>query len=183
MKAHTNSPQARTAQTIIWLENDVLWMRILKRKNRRGGSGNLYRRCCCSGTANPLCAVHSLWPFLATLRDGSQPWSFMKGKEANKRLQGELAACGVDNAEKYHTHDIRRGHAEVNTQFVHTLATAVRACMHVLQDMRRSGHTLAQILRAGQWRSAAFVDYLDQCGLEEDLVFETAIEEPMEWLN
>jgi hypothetical protein len=49
--------------------------------------------------------------------------------------------------------------------------------------MRRSGHTLAQILKAGQWRSAAFLDYLDQSGLEQDLVFETAIDEPMEWLN
>jgi len=49
--------------------------------------------------------------------------------------------------------------------------------------MRRSGHTLAQILKAGQWRSAAFLDYLDQSGLEQDVVFATAIDEPMEWLN
>jgi hypothetical protein len=54
---------------------------------------------------------------------------------------------------------------------------------HAPQDMRRSGHTLAQILKAGQWRSAAFLDYLDQSGLEQDLVFATAIDEPMEWLN
>ena len=45
---------------------------------------------------------------------------------------------------RYRTHDLRRGHAE---------------------DMRRSGCTLAQILQAGQWRSAAFLKYLDEVRL------------------
>jgi hypothetical protein len=44
------------------------------------------------------------------------------------------------------------------------------ACSRVLQlmseDMRQSGCTLAEILRAGQWRSAAFMAYLDAAGLD-----------------
>ena len=33
------------------------------------------------------------------------------------------------------------------------------------QDMRKSGCTLAQILNAGQWKSAAFMKYIDEVGL------------------
>ena len=34
------------------------------------------------------------------------------------------------------------------------------------QDMRKCGHTLAEILKAGQWRSAAFMSYLNEADLE-----------------
>jgi hypothetical protein len=48
--------------------------------------------------------------------------------------------------------------------------------------MRRSG--CWPILKAaGQQRSQAFVEYLDQCGLEGEIVFETAIDEPAKWIN
>ena len=35
------------------------------------------------------------------------------------------------------------------------------------KDMRLSGCALAEILRAGQWRSAAFIAYLNQIDLEK----------------
>ena len=53
----------------------------------------------------------------------------------------------------------------------------------LLQDMRRDGSTLHEILKAGQWRSSAFIDYLEKCGLEEDVVLATAIDEPLDWVE
>ena len=34
--------------------------------------------------------------------------------------------------------------------------------MHAWKDMRRNGTKLSQILEAGQWRSAAFMQYMDK---------------------
>ena len=42
--------------------------------------------------------------------------------------------------------------------------------------MLRAGATLAIILRAGQWRSAAFLKYLDEAALEKEVAFEIAIQ-------
>ena len=57
--------------------------------------------------------------------------------------------CGVANAHLYRTHDIRRGHA---------------------RDLQQAGAPLWEILAAGQWRSPAFLRYLDLHKLEEDAV-------------
>jgi hypothetical protein len=46
----------------------------------------------------------------------------------------------VLQAASYGTHDIRRGHAK---------------------DLQMSGASLAETLAAGQWRSPAFMKYLD----------------------
>ena len=63
----------------------------------------------------------------------------------------------------YGTHDLRRGHAE---------------------DMRESGCTLAEILAAGQWKSSAFLSYLDEADLEKDVAFAVAIEsDAEEWID
>ena len=35
------------------------------------------------------------------------------------------------------------------------------------QDMRKCGCTLAEILRAGQWKSAAFMTYIDDGALDK----------------
>ena len=45
-----------------------------------------------------------------------------------------------------------------------------------MQDMYLSGATLAEILRAGQWRSAAFLRYLDEARLQRDMALEIAIQ-------
>ena len=37
--------------------------------------------------------------------------------------------------------------------------------MYFWQDLRKCGATLAQILAAGQWKSQAFLRYLDEVGL------------------
>ena len=52
---------------------------------------------------------------------------------------------GVKDASFHRTHDFRRDH---------------------VRDMMRAGARLHEILRAGEWRSAAFLKYLDKVELE-----------------
>ena len=66
-----------------------------------------------------------------------------------------LEALGVPKARLYRTHDIRRGHA---------------------RDMQARGATLGEILRAGGWRSAGFLAYLDLVELEAEAVLEAHLE-------
>jgi hypothetical protein len=50
--------------------------------------------------------------------------------------------------------------------------------------MRRSGCTLAEILLAGQWKSVAFLKYLDEADLEKETAFAVAIEsDEEEWVD
>ena len=43
-------------------------------------------------------------------------------------------------------------------------ATVLRAPPVCVQDLRKCGCTLAQILDAGQWKSSAFMHYIDEVG-------------------
>ena len=52
-----------------------------------------------------------------------------------------LALLGIGSAHLFVPHDLRRGHA---------------------QDLVECGHNLTEILQAGDWRSAAFKNYLDE---------------------
>ena len=67
-----------------------------------------------------------------------------------------LAALYVKDADMYRTHDLRRGHAE---------------------DLRLNGATLGEILRAGDWRSPAFLQYLDTEQLEHDRTAEAHLQD------
>ena len=186
--ACTMSPDDERAaglQTIIWKTDEHLCIRMKRRKNMPKGSGTLRRRCCCrpgSEVVHVLCPVHTLWPYLATLEEGQCPWSGLDDRAANAMLRAKLAEIDIADAGAYNTHDIRRGHAEVRAIVLLVVRFALPlSCF--LQDMRRDGHPLHDILKAGQWRSCAFLDYLDKAGLEEDVVFHTAIDEPLEWIE
>ena len=74
-----------------------------------------------------------------------QPFGKITPREAIGTLRYQLKLLGVCDAVHYRTQDIRRGHA---------------------QDMLQGGASLAEILRAGEWRSAAFTTYLDEEILE-----------------
>ena len=65
-----------------------------------------------------------------------------------------LTLARVPRAETARTHDLRRGHA---------------------RDLQRAGRTLAEILRAGEWRSCAFLAYLGNDELERDAVIEAHV--------
>ena len=67
-----------------------------------------------------------------------------------------LAKLGMPEARSYRAHDFRRGHAD---------------------DLRRAGATLKEILKAGEWKSPAFLQYLDMEDLEHDLVVDAHLDE------
>ena len=63
----------------------------------------------------------------------------------------------------------------------------MRTCLVSLvlyQDLRRCGCSLATILAAGQWKSAAFLSYIDEVELEKDLAFQVATQsDEEEWID
>jgi len=88
-----------------------------------------------------------LWDcFFANLAVGAQPWVDVTPGLARERVRAVLRNLDVPDAKLYGTHDFRRGHAE---------------------DLRQCGASLAEILLAGQWKSAAFLKYLDEAELEK----------------
>ena len=66
-------------------------------------------------------------------------------------LRRRLAHIGVKDPERHRLHDFRRGHA---------------------RDLFQGGATLATILQAGEWRSAAFASYLADTEVEAAAVLE-----------
>ena len=65
-----------------------------------------------------------------------------------------MKGMGIDNASLYRCHDLRRGHAK---------------------DLQESGAPLWVILEAGEWKSPAFLEYLDIHKLETDLVVQVRV--------
>ena len=61
----------------------------------------------------------------------------------------------------------------------------LRGCVSPFaQDMRACGHALAEILAAGQWKSAAFIKYVKEAELEKEVAYQVAIEsEEEEWID
>ena len=54
----------------------------------------------------------------------------------------------------------------------------------LFQDLRRCGCSLATILAAGQWKSAAFLSYIDEAELAKDLAFQVAtLSDEEEWID
>ena len=69
-----------------------------------------------------------------------------------------LEAVGTNNAHLYRPHDLalRRGHAE---------------------DLRLSGAPLWKILAAGEWRSPAFLSYMDIHKMEIEMVMQGCLDD------
>ena len=88
--------------------------------------------------------------------DGTQPFAGITPAAALRVLRMALVGLGVDQAGSYRCHDFRRGHA---------------------LDLQVSGAPLWQILAAGEWRSPAFMEYLDIHRLETDLVVQAHCDE------
>jgi len=80
------------------------------------------------------------------------------------------ASVGLSDAAEYRTHDLRRGHAldlQLSGAFCPGHGPAECRCACTL-----SGAPLGEILAAGDWKSPAFLDYLDKYRLERDLVMQ-----------
>ena len=124
-------------------------LKLAWRKNRRGPS-TLSRSCWCK-RCQATCPVHVLGPFLASFPVNASPFAQFRPPQVLAIIRETLQGLGVPDAQWYRTHDFRRGHA---------------------QDLATRGARLAEILRAGDWKSASFLQYLDRDELEGGAVEE-----------
>ena len=119
------------------------------RKNMPHGA-SLTRKCICHSHPK-LCPVH-IFSRLATAARRSmvgKVFGFTYSSFQNT-MRGHLSDLNVEHHQEYSTKAFRRGTA---------------------QEMVATGSSLAEVLSAGQWRSAAFLLYLRQADIEEDAVF------------
>ena len=110
----------------------------------------LSRRCWCA-QCRLSCPVHIVGAYFRALPAGTRPFAAVSRAMALQKLRALLGLTGVADAAQYRTHDLRRGHA---------------------QDLLERGASLAEILRAGQWGSAAFANYIEEDTLEAGAVLE-----------
>ena len=135
------------------------------------------KRFCSVSACEVTCPVCRLRPLVEANADGSRLFPGLSPSEALACLRVLLVMTGVPQvrhrmpfsvrhgfqcglavvqAEQYRTHDLRRGHA---------------------LDLQKSGAPLWQILQAGEWRSPAFLDYLNVHDLERDAVIQAHCDE------
>ena len=132
----------------------TLTLRLARRKNRPQGSC-LTRSCWCD-TRPELCPVHVLGAWVSQQPGRSKPFMHIASGSARQDLKRRLFRLGIDCANSYWLHDLRRGHA---------------------QDMVDEGGRLCEILQAGQWKSPAFTKYLDLEAVEMQAVVEAHMAE------
>lgn len=85
-----------------------------------------------------------------------------------------LARNNIPQAATYTTRDFRRGHAQ---DLVDAGWPFVALHFHGLASCCSLGARIGEILRAGEWRSPAFMAYLDVTALEAAAVVEAALGE------
>jgi hypothetical protein len=99
-------------QSVLWVRKEILYLKLKRRKNRPRGS--LLSRACSCAASEVMCPVHVLWHgFFKNLPVGAQPWAGVSPNDAIRELRGTLEFLRVPEANKYGTHDFRRGHAKV----------------------------------------------------------------------
>ena len=127
------------------------------RKNRPSGS-RIVRNCLCrNNMRHALCPVHA---FEQWCRESRQmPGRVFRGLDYTRFVRAfrlHLAALNVPDAANYTSHGFRRGTA---------------------QEMLRNGSRLAEILTAGDWRSPAFLAYLETAEIEEGAVLDILVQD------
>ena len=161
--------QSHTFHSAVYCADEEITLYLRRRKNRPGGSV-LTRRCWCAEHRD-TCPVHVLGAFFKGQRPGEKAFHGITAALALQELRSMLHALGIQNANSYRTHDLRRGHAK---------------------DLQLSNAPLSVILRAGEWRctdptigcalrsararlrSCAFLAYLDEHELERDATVEVS---------
>ena len=133
----------------VGLRGGDLVLQLARRKNKPHGS-SLVRPCWCA-RCKVTCPEHVLAPWLAALPEGHRPFSHLSARTARVSLRRQLEVLGVAHAKSYWIHDFRRG---------------------LTQDLVAGGLTLVEILKAGEWRTPAFMCYLGLATLEKDAVVE-----------
>lgn len=139
----------------------ALEIHLKSRKNCPQGS-ILVRRCVCKeNVVHPLCPVHTLATFFAKRGSGgivlygagtSGGHLFNTSPAAFQLVLRRLAnQLGIPRASSLTSKAFRRGSA---------------------RELLRSNCTMAQVLVAGQWRSAAFLNYLARSEVDERAIFD-----------
>ena len=90
------------------------------------------------------------WPFGRSMPPGTHAFADISPAVALVNLRRLLGIIGVADAQRYRTHDLRRGHT---------------------MDLAESGSSLVDLLKAGQW--SAVKAYLDMQHVEDMAVQET----------
>ena len=161
------------SNSVLFKNGDQLVLVLRRRKNKPAGS-RLARRCTCNNAAN-ACAFHLIGSLLDTTPVGTRLFEGITASGAlaysdcaimlctcclcsgaTTTLRILLEAVGTQNAHLYRPHDLRRGHAE---------------------DLRLSGAPLWKILAAGEWRSPAFLNYMDIHKMEIEMVMQGCLDE------
>ena len=127
---------------------------LSSQKNQPQGS-RIVPKCSCNFSPD-ACPVHVLWPYFARLPVGHQPFANLSLNAVLVGLRNRLALLGVADAACYRSHDFRRGHA---------------------RDLQARGASLFEILEAGEWRSPAFLKYLNVCELERDVALQAHLDD------
>ena len=101
-------------QSVLWLRDNILFLKLKRRKNRQRGS--LLSRACTCAASELMCPVHVLWHgFFMHLPVGAQPWASVSPSDARRELRRTLEFLRVPDADMYGTHDFRRGHAKAGS--------------------------------------------------------------------
>lgn len=166
----------RQFQAAMFLAGGRLQLKLKRRKNRPLGSemcsccalvvgtfagwlvASRYRKCWCKHD-QATCPVHVLGQFVTQFAPGSAIFGGLSPSQASGYLKACLQCLNIAKADLYRPHDLRRGHAE---------------------DMRAWGCELAKILHWGEWKSPAFLSYVEASQLEADAVVSAHVDESSE---
>jgi hypothetical protein len=147
--------EVRGEHSEVQIESDVLRILLVRRKHTNRPT-LIERSCCCRTSGRRLCAVHMLVPVLEHARRNARNRIFTKTmKEFIHTLRRHAAILGYPASQRLGSHSLRRGMA---------------------RDIVDAGGSLAVLLRAGDWRSSAFLRYLRDHQVEECAVSQLAID-------
>jgi hypothetical protein len=152
---------ADTAADTIWDNKPLIWCAggevLVKLPRRRNVNGccTLTRSCWCAKD-RCTCPVHRLGLWLDSLPVGALPFAHLKPEVVNSELRRRASLGGFSEFKALSSKGFRRGHA---------------------RDMVQFGSRIGEILAAGQWKSPAFLQYLDWQELEAAAVVEAVMAE------
>ena len=123
--------------------HECLVIRFSRRKNLPNGC-ILSRPCFCkleARSARRLCPVHAIWPAIAArVRCGEMLFPGYTTQNVNTTIKAVLAKLDIPQAELYTSHGFRRGAA---------------------QELKERGCQWPIVASLGEWRSLAFMGYID----------------------
>ena len=147
------SPDIPSSKAVIGLREFQGEKRLVLKLSHRKNTRSVYtamRPCFCGDNAllpRHNCPIHRFWAaVIENTEPGSQLFPSLQRANFSRVFRAVLAKLGVQDADRYSSHCLRRGAANA-----------------ILQ----SGSTLSEIMRTGGWKSSSFKVYLDLHRSEE----------------